>query len=116
MKLLPVMLGIWAAALIARVTVFAGGGVGAWVCAVAFWAVSLALLAVSIWHVRRPSEKAKPRYILVILGVLAFSYRVVVPTGITAELSTAIWLAAVIGLLALYSRAIFRHGRHAASS
>jgi hypothetical protein len=109
------MLGIWVIALVVRVTVFASGGAGAWFCVIAFWAATVALLAISIQHLRRAPEGGKTRYILVVIGLLAFGYRVIVPNGILADLSTIVWLACALGLLAGYIRAAIHHRGHAAS-
>lgn len=114
MKIAP-LLCAWVIALAARVTVFSSGGVGAWLTVIAFWAVTAALLALSIQRLRDSSDGRKARYIFVIAGLLAFGYRVIVSSGLVAELSTAVWLVCAAGLLATYLRVAFRHNRHAAS-
>jgi heme O synthase-like polyprenyltransferase len=114
LRLAP-LLCAWVIALMARVTLFSSGGVGAWLCVIAFWAVTAALLVLAIQRLRSPAEEEKARYIFVIVGLLAFGYRVVMLSGLIAEISTAVWLLCAIGLLATYIRVAVQHWRHAAS-
>lgn len=98
MKLLAA-LGLWVAALTARVTVFAGGGVGSWLSVGAFGVASVLLLVLAVHGIRQSRGSGKAPYILVIVGLVAFGYRILIPSGLSAEISTAIWLVCAICLV-----------------
>jgi hypothetical protein len=103
---LGVLLCAWFLALIARGTIFASGGIGAWVCVVVFWIVTAILFTLSVQRLSRQSEQEKLKYVLVIIGIAAFMHRIVVSTGIIAELSIAVWLICGVALVVLYLRRI----------
>lgn len=104
------LLGIWILALGARVTIFSSGGIGAWVCVTLLWVATASLLAVSVQRVRTPTEYDRVRYVLVIAGLLAFCYGVFGPSGLAKELTTAVWLLCVVGLLISYVRGAIHRG------
>lgn len=112
---LPLLLCVWVLFLGARVTAFSSGGIGAWLCVIGFWMATVMLLAFSIEHLLDSMVEEKARYIFVVVGVIAFCYRVFMPSGAIAELSTAVWLLCVIGLFATYIRSAVQRRRHAAS-
>jgi hypothetical protein len=112
---LGIVLGVWLVALAARVTVFSSGGLGAWLCVIAFWVASAILLALSLRRLLRPAGQKWVRYLLAAVGLIAFAYGVIGPSGVISELSTVVWLACAVGLLGIYAWAAVRRGRHLAS-
>ena len=112
-RILPIAC-LWIAVLIARVSVFAGGGLGGWLSVRLFWIASAGLTVIAVLGIHRSRGARKAPYILLVVGLVAFVYRVVVPNGLGAELSTAIWLLCATGLTLLgVQRAI--QGRRTAS-
>jgi hypothetical protein len=82
---------------------------------VTFWVISIMLLVISIQRLRQPAEKGKSRYAFVIVGLLAFGYRVIVPSGPTAELSTVVLLICIVGLIVSSIRTAVQNRAPAAS-
>jgi hypothetical protein len=99
------------AALAARITVFANGGAGAWLCVIAFWAAFVVLIVISTRRLRRAPKDERMQFIFIIVGLLAFGYRAIVPSGPSAELSTVLVLICLVGMVITYIRTTLSH-RH----
>lgn len=106
---------IWVIALVGRLTIFSSGGVGGWVCVLAFWAATVCLLAISIQHLRNPTGKRNAKYIFIAAGLASFGLAVFGPSGIVAEISRDVWLVCLAGLLISYIYGAIQHRRSATS-
>lgn len=93
----------WLTSILARVFLFGGGGeVGAYVSVAVFWVTTAALIGLSAWRLVNKREKHALPYLLVLIALVAFSYRLVVTDGSTASVSAMLFLACVVGLVVVY--------------
>jgi RHS repeat-associated protein len=99
----------WAIALVARVTIFSSGGFGSWLCVIAFWLATAGLLAISVQYLRDSTKRDNPKYVLIIVGLVAFCCQVIALSGLVAELSAAVWIICIAGLLGIYIRSAIQH-------
>lgn len=97
-----ILLMVWILALASRVLIFGEGGtVGAYVSVGIFWVVTFALIAISTQRLIRRSSSQAVLFALLLIAMLSVVYRAVITSGLTAEISVAVFLLSLLSLIGL---------------